>query len=684
MDETIQEHIHLREALIALADAHFTCSLDADGNLGPIEDGAFLSRFLGREGPHAEGVNLDQLVPEGDAGILQGLLGRLAADGQARDTVHLVSRDGLCVAFTLVLLRENGNVVGVLRRRADDETCMRAAEHERLVADEVYRNAIEGITVTDSHARILFVNPAFSKITGYTAEEALGQTPSILKSHLHDHAFYKAMWQALINHGQWEGEIWNRRKNGEVYPEWLSISSVRDGQGKLQRYVAVFHDITEIKASQEKVRHQAHHDVLTGLPNRLLLKDRLATSLTHMARSGQKVALLFMDVDNFKHINDSLGHPLGDLLLQAVAARLKEVMRDDDTVARLGGDEFVILVEALESENLAIATAMRLLEAFRVPFHIKGHALTVTPSVGIALYPDDGDDAETLIKNADMAMYRAKEKGRNTFQLYTSALNERAVRRMTMEGELRKALERGDIQPWFQPRVGLRNGSVVGSEALARWIKPDGTVISPGEFIPLAEETGLILPLGEQILEQACRRVRAFQDAGFPEQYVSVNLSPRQFRQKDLVGMVERVLQRTGFDSRLLELEITESSLVQDIDQTMATLRRLREMGLAVAIDDFGTGYSSLAYLKHFPLGALKIDQSFIRGIPTDPSDIAITTTIISMAQSLNLKVIAEGVETLQQLNFILGLRCDEYQGYYFSKPLPPEAYLELLRQRKL
>ncbi|EGJ49762.1 putative bifunctional diguanylate cyclase/phosphodiesterase [Desulfocurvibacter africanus] len=684
MDETIQEHIHLREALIALADAHFTCSLDADGNLGPIEDGAFLSRFLGREGPHAEGVNLDQLVPERDAGILQGLLGRLAADGQARDTVHLVSRDGLCVAFTLVLLRENGNVVGVLRRHADDETRMRAAEHERLVADEVYRNAIEGITVTDSHARILFVNPAFSKITGYTAEEALGQTPSILKSHLHDQAFYKAMWQALINHGQWEGEIWNRRKNGEVYPEWLSISSVRDGLGKLQRYVAVFHDITEIKASQEKVRHQAHHDVLTGLPNRLLLKDRLATSLTHMARSGQKVALLFMDVDNFKHINDSLGHPLGDLLLQAVAARLKEVMRDDDTVARLGGDEFVILVEALESENLAIATAMRLLEAFRVPFHIKGHALTVTPSVGIALYPDDGDDAETLIKNADMAMYRAKEKGRNTFQLYTSALNERAVRRMTMEGELRKALERGDIQPWFQPRVGLRNGSVVGSEALARWIKPDGTVISPGEFIPLAEETGLILPLGEQILEQACRRVRAFQDAGFPEQYVSVNLSPRQFRQKDLVGMVERVLQRTGFDSRLLELEITESSLVQDIDQTMATLRRLREMGLAVAIDDFGTGYSSLAYLKHFPLGALKIDQSFIRGIPTDPSDIAITTTIISMAQSLNLKVIAEGVETLQQLNFILGLRCDEYQGYYFSKPLPPEAYLELLRQRKL
>ncbi|MFO7595015.1 MAG: PAS domain S-box protein, partial [Desulfocurvibacter africanus] len=835
MDETTQDHIHLREALIALADAHFTCSLDANGNLGPIEDGLSLCRLLDRDGSCDRGLRLQQIIHHKDARRLEAMLDRLGK-GLAVDSIRLVSRFDQSIEVTLTLLRENGRVFGAMRRRkvevprmrmaleaqdavetspvcklldqrlqfaqcafdhaslmifwldesgrilyanetatrtlgytaeelrslsycdidpvcqelgrpniwkslgrqkslefetrfrsktglvfpveissnlvdfegreqhviyardisarkrtediqrqskeffrvifhgvydaiiihnrdggiadvnekmldlygltreealaasitehlsapdnqvetlvelwkqvleghprffewkairprtgevfdvevylrripfGDDDVIManirdiserRKAEHEQLLAAKVYQNSVEGITVTDSDGHIISVNPAFSKITGYTAEEAMGQNPRILKSHLHDEAFYKAIWQSLNNVGQWEGEIWNRRKNGEVYPEWLSISSVIDESGRLQNYVAVFHDITEIKASQEKVRHQAHHDVLTGLPNRLLLKDRISTALAHMARAGQKMALLFLDIDNFKHVNDSLGHPVGDQLLQAVAARIKGAVRDEDTVARLGGDEFVIMVEALDNEVLAIAAASRLLEAFRAPFHIKGNELIITPSLGIALYPDDGDDAETLIKNADMAMYRAKEKGRNTFQLYTPALNERAVRRMTMEGELRKALERGDIQPWFQPRVGLRNGSVVGSEALARWIKPDGTIISPGEFIPLAEETGLILPLGEQILEQACRRIRAFQVAGFPEQYVSVNLSPRQFRQKDLVGMVERVLERTGFDSRLLELEITESSLVQDIDQTMATLRRL-------------------------------------------------------------------------------------------------------------
>ena len=683
MDEIILEHISLHEALAVLADAHFTCGLGPDGKPGPLDDGASLCRLLGRNGACADGVYLERLVAAEDAAVLRNLLDGLAAGDRAKGTIRFLSRNGRPVACALVLLREGDRMFGALRRLPGDAAGPCKAESEPLVAARIFEKSIEGITITDSHARIVSVNPAFSKITGYTAEEALGQNPRILKSHLHDQAFYKAMWQALVHDGQWEGEIWNRRKNGEVYPEWLSVSSVRDGQGWLQYYVAVFHDTTEIKASQEQARHQAHHDVLTGLPNRLLLRDRIATSLTHMARSGRKLALLLLDMDNFKHVNDSLGHPVGDLLLQAVAARLKEAAHTEDTVARLGGDEFAVMVEALDGDNLAAAAAARILEAFRAPFHIRGYELTATPSVGIALYPDDGTDAETLLKNADMAMYRAKEKGRNTFQLYTPVLNERAVRRMTVEGELRKALEHGDIQPWFQPRVGLRDGSVVGSEALARWIKPDGTIIPPGEFISLAEETGLILPLGEQILEQACRRTKAFQDAGFPEQYLSVNLSPRQFRQKDLVGTVERVLERTGFDSRLLELEITESSLVQDVDQTMATLRRLKDLGLAVAIDDFGTGYSSLAYLKHFPLGALKIDQSFIRGIPTDPSDIAITTTIISMAQSLDLKVIAEGVETPQQLNFILGLRCDEYQGFHFSKPLPPEKYLELLKRHK-
>jgi len=604
-----------------------------------------------------------------------------ALDGQPQFFEWKARRPGTGKTFDVEVYLRRIPLGGreVIMANIRDITERRKAEHERLLASKVYQGSLEGITITDHRARIISVNPAFTKITGYRPEEVLGRNPRVLKSHLHDKAFYKAMWRSLIQDGQWEGEIWNRRKNGEVYPEWLSISAVHDEQDRLQYYVAVFHDITEIKASQEKLKHQAYHDVLTGLPNRLLLKDRIATTLAHMARSGQKMALLFLDIDNFKHINDSLGHPVGDQLLIGVATRLRETMRNEDTVARLGGDEFVVMVEALESENLAIATAARLLEAFHAPFFVKGHELMITSSIGIALYPDDGEDPETLMKNADMAMYRAKEKGRNNFQLYTPALNERAVRRLSLERDLRKALELDEIQAWFQPRVSLRNGAILGAEALARWIKSDGTVIPPREFIPLAEETGLIIPLGEQILEKACRQAKAFQDAGHQEHYLSVNISPRQFRQQDLPGMVEGVLARTGLHSHLLEIEITEGSLMHDVRKAMSMLHILRDLGLSVAIDDFGTGYSSLAYLKHFPLGALKIDQSFIRGIPKDPSDIAITTTIISMAQSLDLKVVAEGVETPQQLHFIMGLRCDEYQGYLFSKPLPPDKYLEML-----
>lgn len=657
---------------------------DSGGAVVDVNEKMLEMYGLSREEALAASIVEDLSAPGNPVEKL-GELWAQALDGQPRFFEWLARRPktGEAFAVEVYLRRIPRGGRDVVMANIRDITGRRKAEHERLLASKVFRHSIEGITITDPQANILSVNPAFTKITGYSAKEVIGRNPRMLKSHLHDQAFYAAMWRSLTLDGQWEGEIWNRRKAGEVYPEWLSISSVRDDHDNLQYYVAVFHDITEIKASQEQVRHQAYHDVLTDLPNRLLLKDRISTALAHMARAGQKVALLFLDIDNFKHINDSLGHPVGDQLLQAVAARLKEAVRQEDTVARLGGDEFVVMVEALDNEHLATAAASRLLEAFRAPFHLKGHELTVTPSIGIALYPDDGQDAETLIKNADMAMYRAKEKGRNTFRLYTPALNERAVRRLTMEGDLRKALELGEIRPWLQPRVSLRDGSVLGCEALARWIKADGAIIPPGDFIPLAEETGLIIPLGEQILEQACRQAKALQEAGFPSHYLSVNISPRQFHQKDLADMVARVLARTGFDSRLLELEITESSLVQDVEQAMAMLYLLKDMGLSVAIDDFGTGYSSLAYLKHFPLSALKIDQSFIRGIPRDPSDIAITTTIISMAQSLDLKVIAEGVETPQQLHFLMGLRCDEYQGYHFSRPIPPDEYLKLLERGK-
>jgi diguanylate cyclase (GGDEF)-like protein/PAS domain S-box-containing protein len=527
---------------------------------------------------------------------------------------------------------------------------------------------------------IVSVNPAFCAITGYRHEEILGRTPKFLQSGRHDAAFYSAMWREIEQAGHWRGEIWDRRKNGEIYPELLSISVVKDAAGTTTHYVGVCTDISSLKQYEARLQHQAHHDALTGLPNRALFQDRFRETLGRARRHRSEAAVLVLDLDRFKNINDSLGHALGDLLLQAVAQRLTASVREVDTVARFGGDEFAVLLDTMENGQKAGHVAQKLVDALAHPFQLGGHELYISASIGIGCYPQDGTDAEVLFKNADTAMYRAKAEGRNNYQYFSAEMNARALENLQMSNHLRQALERDEFQLHYQPHVELQSGRVSGAEALIRWRHPALGMIPPAKFIPLAEETGLIEPIGEWVLKAACRQMRAWQDAGLPLQRIAVNLSARQFRHPELVRRIAGILEETRLPARHLELEVTESMVMQNPENAAAVLSELRAMGISIAVDDFGTGYSSLSYLKRFPIHFLKIDRSFVSGIPQDADDAAITKGIIALARSLNLKLIAEGVETAEQREFLKRSGCDEGQGYLFSKPVPAADIERLLR----
>ncbi len=595
------------------------------------------------------------------------------------DVVH-TARDGRTFPAEVSANFQNVGDEEFVAAFARDVTDRRLAEQRLKLFEKVFDNALEGITVTDHRGDIVSVNPAFTLITGYTADEALGQNPRILKSDRHPPEFYKAMWSEIIKKGQWSGEIWNRRKSGEAYPEWLSISAIKD-RGRTTHYVAVFHDISEMKRKEDKILHQASHDALTNLPNRLLLSDLLEKAISHAARARHKLGVICFDLDNFKNINDTMGHAMGDELLKAAARRISTMLRPEDTVARPGGDEFMVMLGELDDERDAVLVAERILDSFRRPFPVDGRELVLTASVGISIFPEDGDTPDALIKNADLAMYRAKAQGKNAYQLFTPQMNEAVTRRLNLEAGLRRALDRGEFLVHYQPRLSFLNMRTVGMEALVRWRREPGILMPPMEFIPLAEETGLIVPLGEFVLETACARTAAINAATGLSLKVSVNLSARQFSDTNLPELVARVLSATGLPPACLEVEVTETVLMQNIATAANMLGQLAEMGVSASIDDFGTGYSSLYYLKKMPLAAIKIDRSFIRDIPRDPSDIAITTTIISMCRGLDLAVVAEGVETPEQFNFLLGLRCDECQGYLVSRPLPAPDFEAFLRQ---
>jgi diguanylate cyclase (GGDEF)-like protein/PAS domain S-box-containing protein len=562
-----------------------------------------------------------------------------------------------------------------------DITDQKLAELRLHQAAKVFENTSEGVMITDADQHVIAVNHAFTRITGYREDEVRGREPKILQSGRHDDDYYRRMWVAIEAHGRWQGEIWNRRKDGTDYPEWLNISVVRDDGGAIINYIGVFSDITSIKEAQDKLEYTAHHDALTGLPNRLLFRDRLEQALAISRRNGGGVALLFVDLDRFKVINDSLGHEAGDLLLQEVARRLVSCVREEDTVARMGGDEFVVIQKGVGQPEDAALLSTRMLAEINRPFTLAGREISTSLSVGISLYPQDGEDASTLLKNADAAMYRAKEKGRNGYQYYSDEMTAAGLERLELESDLRQALQRGELRVYYQPQADLATGRVIGAEALVRWQHASRGMIPPSVFVPMAEDNGMIGPIGEWVLDTACADAMAWQAAGLPPLRVAVNVSGRQIGIDHMVDKVAAALARSGLAPQLLEIEVTESVVMQDAGRAISTLNTLKDMGVTLAIDDFGTGYSSLSYLKRFPVNKLKIDKSFIDGMVDDPDDAAIVMAIIAMAQSLRHTVIAEGVETQAQAERLRAYGCDEMQGYLFSRPLPADLFVEFLRR---
>ncbi len=564
-----------------------------------------------------------------------------------------------------------------------DITAKKIAEEEQKLIASVFEHSTEGMLITDNTGTILQVNSAFTRITGYEADEAIGQNPRMLQSGKHDKLYYENMWSSLLKKGFWEGEIINRHKSGEIYPEWLVINSVKDETGRLTHYIANFVDITERKKAEERIHHLAYYDALTGLPNRELLIDRLKNTIAQISRKNETLAVLFMDIDGFKTVNDSLGHATGDLLLEMAARRLVDIVRKGDTVARLGGDEFVVLLTDLASDNNiaaqdAAVVANNIRREINMPFKIREYQLTVTPSIGITLYPGDGKTAEELIKHADIAMYQAKDHGRNNYQFFTPKMNQRAMERLDMKNKISQALNDNQFEMFYQPQVDMKDGSPIGAEALLRWQDQDKRYIPTAYFIELAEQTGQILALGEWAMENVFYQVKAWQSYRPTESFrVAVNVSPRQFQQRGFVKSVEKLVTVSGADPHFIDLEITEGVIIHNITEVTKKLNNLKEMGFSISIDDFGIGYSSLYYLKKLPLNGLKIDQSFVQDLATDENDVAIVRTIARIAESLQYSVIAEGVEKKEQVEILQKLGCRFCQGFFYAEPMPASEFEE-------
>jgi len=547
------------------------------------------------------------------------------------------------------------------------------------LAAKVFERSVEGIMITDRDNQIISVNHAFCEITGYPATEVVGKNPRMLASGQHDTSFFREMWRELAEFGHWQGEVWNRRKNGEVFPQWLTISVDRDEHSEIVHYIGGFVDISQKKYDQERIERLAYYDPLTDLPNRVLLRDRLTRVLASAQRNNRSAALLMLDLDRFKNINDSLGHNVGDTVLQAVATRLRTCVREADTVARLGGDEYIVVMADINDAQDVAAAAKKILEVFALPVIVSGKELGVTLSIGISVFPDDGADEQTLMKNADSAVYSAKQAGRNTYQFYTPDMNACTLETLMMENALRRALERQEFRLHFQPQIDLRDGKIIGAEALIRWMHPERGLIPPVDFISIAEDSGLILPIGEWVLLEACRNLKIWQDAGFTTLTVAVNLSAVQFHQERLTELIDTIGREIGVDMQHVELELTESMIMHNAEETISSMHAMKALNLKLSIDDFGTGYSSLSYLKRFPIDKLKIDRSFVNDITENPADLAICNVIIDLSHNLNLKVIAEGVETEGQLQLLRTNGCDEMQGFYFSLPLPAEDFMAML-----
>jgi len=580
------------------------------------------------------------------------------------------------------LLLEMGMDISFALNRFADEAEHEKMEKSLIQLSQAVEQSPNTIIITDLDANIEYTNSTFTKLTGYRPDEVIGNNPRILKSGKTPKETYNDMWAHLVRGKLWRGELINRRKDGSEYIEATTISPVRQADGRITNYLAIKEDVTEKKRNEARIENLVHFDQLTGLPNRTLLNDRFKYALSLAQRSREQLAVMFLDLDNFKTINDTLGHTIGDQLLIEVSKRLKAALREEDTISRQGGDEFFLILPGTD-ENGATNVATKLIEAVSRPCQIEQHELISTPSIGIAIYPHDGEDLEILSKNADTAMFRAKQGGRNNFRFFTPEMQAHSVHTLQLSNALRHALARNQLQLHYQPQVSIQDGHVVGAEALLRWQHPELGMIPPAEFIPLAENNGQIAQIGEWVLRTATRQLKEWLNRGLPPMVMAVNLSAIQFRQPNLLELVTGILGEVGLAHEYLELELTEAVAMDDPQAAIKIMDKLHACGIRMSIDDFGTGYSSLSYLKRFKVYKLKIDQSFVRDITDNPDDKAIVTAIINLARSLGIQTIAEGVETAGQLAFLRLQGCDEVQGYYFSKPLPAESFAAYLQKQK-
>jgi diguanylate cyclase (GGDEF)-like protein/PAS domain S-box-containing protein len=673
-------------ARVVLDNVHeAVISIDRYGNISTFNKTA--ENIFGYRPNEVVGNNISMLMPDKDAEKHDSYIQRYVFTGEAR--LIGVNRE-------LLAKRKNGEIfpveidlrevhissqpyfVGIVR----DLSLRKKIEQDMRLSEQVFSSSVEGIVVFDENRNVLRVNQAFSRITGFAEEEVAGRKISGVFEESFETGKDTDIWYEVDRHGSWQGELMGCRPNGREFLVWLSFSVTRDDSGRITNYIAIFNDLTEIKEAQSRIHHLANYDVLTGLPNRVLFQDMLHRALVEAAKSETRLLLLRVDIDRFKTINDTLGDTAGDIILQKVAWRLKDDVRPTDIVARLSGDEFAIFCPRMASESDMIAVVRKLLASFNSPIVIDNNESFVTVSIGAAVFPGDSDNAHDLIRHAGKAMHHVKESGRNSFRFYTQDLDELAFERLILENSLRRALENKEFVLHYQPQVDLSSGQVIGVEALIRWQHPELGMVSPAKFIPMLEDTGLIVQVGEWVLEEACRQCSEWHKAGYDGIRIAVNLSPRQFEQQGPAGAIDKALHGSKMDPKFLDIEITESILMKNVDQNIQILKELKRKNIGISIDDFGTGYSSLSYLTQFPVDTLKIDRSFIMDVTEDPNDAALAMAIISMGHSLKIKVLAEGVETLEQLDFLRQHTCDEIQGFYFCKPLPAEDVREILSSR--
>jgi len=667
-------------------DLEFYCRLKPDGTI--IEVNASFLSYLSRAGFNVSNHKIYELFSAQDWIRFEIQMQELRHNN-VRGVVQtvLIGPDDKALHIQWILkarLSSNGTVEEVEAFGHEQSRLNQLIENLDL-STSIIQNATEGILLTDKKGQIVSVNKAFSNITGYHLAEVIGKPINFFRSNHHTDEFFETITRQVKDYGIWQGEMNNVRKTGEVFPSWVSIQPSKDSSGQVTNYIFYLRDISEIKFIETNLRQIALQDPLTSLPNRSHFLSRLSHALELARRNNQQVVVIYLDLDRFKVINDTYGHEKGDILLKQVSERLTSIARRNDTIARMGGDEFTVLLEGTSVDSIIGAStfAQKILGLFNYPFRIDNHEFYVTCSIGISLYPNDGEDVTTLMKNSDMAMYRAKELGKNNFQFFSQEMNERAQKQLDMEAYLRHAVERNELRLEYQPIVEASTGKICSVEALLRWENPDLGRVFPDVFIPLAESTGLIIPIGDWVIFTACEQIKALHNAGWTDLNVSVNISGRQLERNSLVDTVKTALEKTGLPPSSLTLEITESLLMKNIKNTRAILQELRLLGVGISIDDFGTGYSSLNSLMVLPIDTLKIDKSFILEVTSNPQNLSLVQGIILIGHNLNLKVVAEGVETIEQADLLNLNNCDKLQGYYFSRPVTITRLIEQLEKEK-